>query len=51
MVYITGDTHGSFNRLLVSELELSSENVLVILGDVGVNYYLDKTKEKILEKK
>lgn len=42
--YLTGDTHGVFNRILDFSLkmETTKEDVLIILGDVGLNYYLNK---------
>ena len=39
MIYITGDTHGDFRRF--NRLVLNDEDVIIILGDVGINYYLD----------
>ena len=42
--YITGDTHGNFNRInyLCEKFETSKEDILCILGDAGINYYLNK---------
>lgn len=42
--YLTGDTHGVFNRILDFSLKMETtiDDVLIILGDVGVNYYLNK---------
>lgn len=42
MIYITGDIHGDFRDLIAfSEAhELTSEDIIIILGDVGANYYL-----------
>lgn len=41
MVYITGDTHGQFQRCydLCNTAQTTSEDVLIILGDAGFNYY------------
>lgn len=41
MVYITGDTHGSFHKLLkkLSRLDVKANDIVVILGDSGLNYY------------
>ncbi|MCL2153427.1 MAG: metallophosphoesterase [Oscillospiraceae bacterium] len=41
MFIITGDTHGDFGRVgaLCEKLETTKEDVLIILGDAGVNYY------------
>ena len=42
-VYITGDPHGSSARIAVfcSERNLSKDDIIVLLGDVGANYFLD----------
>lgn len=45
---ITGDTHGKVvSRLCeISEKYNPEETALIILGDAGINYYLNKTDEK-----
>lgn len=40
MLYITGDTHRDFSRLY--SLEASSDDILIILGDSGINYCLNE---------
>lgn len=42
--YITGDTHGDFSRIaeFCSENETTPEDVLIILGDAGINYWLNQ---------
>lgn len=44
MIYITGDTHGDFRR--VGELcyftETTKDDILIVLGDAGINYYRGK---------
>lgn len=42
-VYLTGDTHGRFDRILsfCQQREVEPENTFIILGDVGLNYYGD----------
>lgn len=41
MVLYTGDTHGQVFRIvsMIRRLNLGSDDVIVILGDVGMNYY------------
>ncbi|MCR5127221.1 MAG: metallophosphoesterase [Lachnospiraceae bacterium] len=41
--YITGDTHRDFSRIeeFCQLNETDQEDVLIILGDAGINYYLD----------
>ena len=49
MIYITGDTHRDFKILY--NLDLSKEDMLIILGDAGINYFLnedDKLQKKYL---
>lgn len=45
MIYITGDTHREFYRLH----DIEKNNMLIILGDAGINYYLDE-RDKMLKK-
>ena len=46
MIYITGDTHREFYKL--HDIEKNKNNMLIILGDAGINYYLDE-RDKILK--
>lgn len=41
MIYITGDTHGDFKRIkeFCRLADTTAEDVIVILGDAGINYY------------
>lgn len=51
MIYITGDTHRDFSRFY--KLEKDTDNMLIVLGDVGINYYLneeDKIYKEYLKK-
>ena len=43
MIYITGDTHRDFSRFeyFCRENNTSKDDVMIILGDVGLNFYLD----------
>lgn len=49
MIYLTGDTHGEFSRVknFCYEYETSKDDVLIILGDAGINYYLHKKDEDL----
>ena len=47
MVYITGDTHRDFSRLY--NLEANENDMLIILGDAGINYYLNEEDIKYKE--
>lgn len=43
MFYITGDTHAKFGRIddFCRRFNTSKEDVMIILGDVGLNFYLN----------
>ena len=45
MIYITGDTHREFYKLH----DIEKNNMLIILGDAGINYYLDERDNKLKE--
>lgn len=49
--YITGDTHGDFGRIeqFCLENDTTSDDVLIILGDAGINYYLDSSDRNLKE--
>lgn len=51
-IYITGDRHGKFNDLVyfTQKFETTKDDILILLGDVGLNYYVkknDDSKNKI----
>ena len=41
IVYLTGDTHGQFRRIAEFSKQIQHGNTLIILGDVGLNYFGD----------
>lgn len=45
MIYITGDTHGKFEHInrFVERIQPTLMDTMIILGDVGLNYYLDSS--------
>ena len=45
--FITGDKHGIFYTLLQNELIKSSDNAIIILGDDGLNFRLNKYDDKL----
>lgn len=51
-IYITGDTHRNFKRIqsFCYKAQTNREDILIILGDAGINYYLDSS-DKPLKKK
>ena len=48
MIYITGDTHRDFENIaeFCYSHNTTVEDVIIILGDVGLNYYLDGSDNK-----
>ncbi len=53
MVYITGDCHGQFDHILdfCQKQNTTLDDVLIILGDVGLNYYGENNYKDIAAKK
>lgn len=54
MIYITGDTHGDFRNVarFYEKMQTNKDDVLIILGDAGINYYggeQDTEKKEYLE--
>lgn len=54
MIYITGDTHSSFKRIekFCAQLKTQREDILIILGDAGINYSgerIDQKSKRFLE--
>lgn len=49
MVILTGDTHRDFARIFAfcEEYGTTREDILVILGDAGINYCLDESDEAL----
>lgn len=52
MIYITGDTHGRFSRILkfCEEHETTVDDILIILGDAGINYWEDSRDTRLKKK-
>lgn len=44
-IYITGDTHRDFDRIadFCETYGTTTDDVMIILGDAGINYYLDES--------
>lgn len=49
MIILTGDTHRDFDRIeeFCEEYDTACEDVMVILGDAGINYRLDERDEDL----
>ena len=43
MIYITGDTHGNFDRIenFCNKMKTTKDDIMIILGDAGINYFLN----------
>ena len=52
MIYITGDTHGDFSRFfqLKDNIHLQSNDMVIILGDAGLNYFGYRKDRKLKQK-
>lgn len=52
MIILTGDTHRDFERIFefCEEYEITEGDIIVILGDAGINYYLDESDEHVKDK-
>lgn len=53
MVYITGDIHGEVARVreMVAKCDITPDDIIVLLGDVGMNYYGNKHGDRHRKKK
>ena len=42
MIFFTGDIHGNVNGVadFINKVHPTMEDVIVLLGDVGANYYI-----------
>ena len=51
MIYITGDTHREFTKILflVFQNKTTYDDVIIILGDAGINYYNDNIDNQLKE--
>lgn len=51
MVILTGDTHGDFDRIeeFCEEYDTTTEDIMIILGDSGINYWLDERDIQLKE--
>lgn len=49
MIYITGDTHGSYSRIRAfvrAHPQMQADDVIIILGDTMLNYFGDERDQK-----
>lgn len=52
MVYLTGDTHGNFIRVkdFCRKMEPTTDDIMIVLGDAGVNYFGEQSSDNKLKK-
>lgn len=55
MIYITGDTHGQFDRITAfcDKANTTKDDILIILGDAGINYHggaRDRAQKELLSR-
>ena len=50
--YLTGDTHGSLKRIkrFIDRFGIKKNDIIIILGDVGINYWGTEQEYKAKEK-
>lgn len=48
-IYITGDTHSDFEKIqeFCEFAQTTTDDIMIILGDAGINYYLDETDRNL----
>lgn len=51
MIYITGDKHGEYQKVFefCQKYDTSSDDVMIALGDTGINYYDDERGKTLKE--
>lgn len=51
MIYITGDVHRDFSRIeeFCEEYDTTTDDILIILGDAGINYYCTEADQQLKE--
>lgn len=51
MIYLTGDPHGNFGRIdeFCGRFNTTKDDIMIILGDAGVNYYGGKKDKRLKE--
>lgn len=51
MIYITGDIHGDAQRIVefAKRISVSPDDIIILLGDVGANYYLSEQDRRCKE--
>ena len=51
MIYITGDKHADFHDIyeFCINNKTSKDDIIIILGDAGFNYYLDYRSDELKE--
>ena len=49
MIYITGDKHGDYTDVFIfcNKYKTTKKDLLIILGDAGINYFLDDRDGKL----
>lgn len=52
MIWLTGDTHRDFDRVFdfCADNGTTPDDILIILGDAGINFFLDKRDHKLKKK-
>lgn len=48
--FVTGDKHGNFDSIFQTDVVKDENNAIIILGDAGINFWLDKRDDKLKTK-
>ena len=49
MIYVTGDTHGEYDRLLQIDKALSEDDYIIVCGDFGYIFFNDYNEKMLLD--
>jgi 3-oxoacid CoA-transferase subunit A len=51
LIYLTGDPHGNFDRIeeFCGRFKTTRDDIMIILGDAGINYYGGKKDKRLKE--
>lgn len=49
MIYVTGDTHGEYGRIIEFDAKLEENNIIIVCGDFGFIFKNDVQENMILD--
>ena len=48
MIYVTGDTHGEYGRILEFDKKLKKDDAIIVCGDFGFIFHNDEKEKQVL---